>query len=199
MPKLTMTEFLDVVSKTAGSKATKVRQIKNKPEYHPSTDFYKPIREEIAAGHKRGGTKADLQGFVDSYPEKKKVGHFQAIVNGYVKWWGKKGVKWFAPPSSVYANGGFEISVKPEIGLEVDGKRHLIKLYFKPDPLTKPRIELAIQLMESTLRPKARPTDFMSIMDIRKSKLSISTGPSTLLEAVLSAEMKYIADLWPNL
>jgi hypothetical protein len=199
MPKLSMTDIIDIISKSGTPKATKIRQLKYREKYHPGTDFYKPLRDEMSACHKRGGTKGNLDNFVDGYPDKKRIEHYREIVGGYKKWWGKKSLKWFTPPTQQYMKEGFEVSVNPELGLEVDGKRHLIKLYFKPEPLSKNRVEIANQLMENTLRAKSRATDIMSVLDIRTSKLIPCGAPSKLLEAMLAAEMVYIAKIWPDL
>jgi hypothetical protein len=199
MPKLSMTDFIDIVSKSGTPKATKIRQVKYRPEYHPSTDFYKPLRDQLATCHKKGATKATLTRFVDDYPEKKKLEHYKTVVEGYLKWWGKKSLKWFTPPSHPYVRDGFEISVNPELGLDIGGERHLIKLYFKPDPLTKQRVDIANQLMESTLRAKSRTSDVMSVLDIRNSKLILGGESSKLLESVVIAEVAYIASLWAQL
>jgi hypothetical protein len=58
MPRITLTDFIEVVTKTAGPKATKVSQLKNRQAYDPATDFYKAFREGLIALHKRGGAKS---------------------------------------------------------------------------------------------------------------------------------------------
>lgn len=197
MARLTMTDFIDVVSKSGTPKATKVKQVKNRPEYHPSTDYYKQVREELVNCHKKGDGKDRIREFIEKVANKKKVVHYKEVVEGYCNWWGKKSLKWFTPPGELFASSGVEVMVNPELGLELDGARHIIKLYFKEEPLSKFRIDIATHLMETVLRKKAKSNDKMAVLDVRNAKL-IHTGDPKGLSPILQAEMAYIAALWPN-
>ena len=50
--KISLTEFVDVIIKAGTEKLTKVRNIKNKPEYDPRFDFYRPLRNYLIEYHK---------------------------------------------------------------------------------------------------------------------------------------------------
>jgi hypothetical protein len=56
MPQLSLTDFVDIVSRSGIQKANKVKQIKQRPEYEPSADFYRRIREDIITLHKKNKT-----------------------------------------------------------------------------------------------------------------------------------------------
>ena len=88
--------------------------------------------------------------------------------------------------------------VNPELGLTIDGKRIVIKLYFKADEITKARIELVPVLMEVVLRANCQEGDLVALLDVRKAKLyylGVSTGPAI---GMLNAELAYVAALWPS-
>jgi len=80
----------------------------------------------------------------------------------------------------------------------VDGTRYLIKLYLKADPLTKLRIDLITVLMETALRPTCKPGDLVAVLDVRNAKLFALSAAVKPTQAVVAAELAYIAALWPN-
>jgi hypothetical protein len=87
--------------------------------------------------------------------------------------------------------------VNPELGLVVEGERHIVKLYFKDEGLKKNQMDIISQLMEEALRPKAPHAELMSILDIRSGKLITRGVPVPGLKAILEAELAYVAALWP--
>lgn len=198
MPKISLTDFVDIVSKSGTPKANKVAQVKNRPDYDPSQDFYKMIRECIIQTHQKNGDKTELRRMLIALSDPKKRANYPEIVAGYSKWWGRKTLKWFSPPADVFVAHGIEVSVNPELGLVVNGQKHIIKLYFKGEKLSKNKIDIATHLMEACLRPKTKLGDTMSVLDIRNSRLISPTVPVAALSGALNAELAYIAALWPG-
>jgi hypothetical protein len=119
-------------------------------------------------------------------------------VNGYRKWWGRKGLAWFVPPRTAYSQHGIEVIINPELGLDINGTRHLVKLYFKTDPLSKLRVDIIARLMESTLRPSCPNNEIMAVLDVRQAKLFSLQPTASASMAMIDAELAYIASLWPN-
>ena len=198
MPRLSLTDFVDIVVRLGSSKANKVAAIKHRPAYDPAHDFYKTIRDALADIHRNGHPKARLQAVLGSLSDPKKQVNYPGIVAGYQKWWGRKSFTWFDPPSSLFSHAGVEVSINPELGLEFGGHKHIIKLYFKGDPLTKHRIDLVTELMEHCLRGAAPAGIQMSVLDTRTSKLFSGSGAVPRSVAALRAELSYIAALWPS-
>jgi hypothetical protein len=50
MIRVSLTDFVDIVSKSGTPKATKVAQVKKRGRYEPAVDFYKPLREKAQRG-----------------------------------------------------------------------------------------------------------------------------------------------------
>jgi hypothetical protein len=199
MPKISLTDFVDVVSKSGSPKATKVKQIKNRPAYQPATDFYKPFRESLISLHGSGKDKNALDNIVTKLSDVKKVANYPELVNGYKKWWGKKSIGWFDPPRGAYTSSGIDIAVNPELGLIIDGKRVVIKLYNKADPITQFRVDMIPLLMELVLRNSCAPDDAVALLDVRKGKLHYLSVNVSTAKFVLDAELAYIAAIWPHL
>lgn len=194
MPQLSLTDFVDIVSKAGIPKANKIAEVKQRPEYEPAFDFYKSLREHIADTH-RLGDKKKLGGVLSKITDLKKKNNYPALIEGYKKWWGKKEITWFSPPRDLYVRNDFEIILNPELGLQINGERHVIKLYFKADPLSVQRIKIITDLMEHQLRSKVKKTDKFGILDVRHSRLHTASGVPTSIPLV-NAELAYISSLW---
>lgn len=199
MPRISLTEFVDIVVRSGIPKMHKLSTIKNRPPYEPAYDFYKIIREALEDTHQNGHNRTHLRQILGTLRDTKKQVNYPKIVDGYCKWWGRKSFVWFDPPSSIFSNAGVDVSINPELGLEFDGKKYVVKLYFKGDTLTKNRIELVTQLMENCLRPSVSPNVMMAVLDTRAAKLFIGSASDLRLIAALKAELRYIAELWPQL
>jgi hypothetical protein len=197
-PELSLTDFVDVVLKSGTPKATKVRQVKDRPDYHPAFDFYRPIREAIVDTHSTGGSRPQFRSLAGAVVDPKKQKNYPDVIAGYEKWWGTKAFTWFAPARSMYVSAGVSIIINPEVGLSWNDTPHLIKLYFKDEPLDKHRAALILDLMEYTLRPTAGEAE-ISVLDVRKSKLYSRTGGPLATIPLINAEMAYIASLWQSI
>ena len=190
MPSLSLTDLVDVVSKAGTPKATKVAEIKNRKPYQPATDFYKPFRDGVIDIHQKGKDKKGLLDLQNALTDPKKIANYPDAIDGYRKWWGKKTISWFEPPKNTYGHAGIDVAVNPELGLVVDGKRHVVKLYLKADPLTV--------LMEVSLRSKCQADDLLALLDVRQAKLFTVSAQLKPTKAVVDAELAYVAALWPS-
>lgn len=195
MPKITLTDFVDVVSAAGTPKATKVKQLKQRPAYHPARDYYKILRDHLVETHRCGGNRADLSKVLNGLVPKKQS-NYEEIITGYSKWWGRKNITWFDPTTAIFDAHGIDVSINPEMGLQFNGEKHLIKLYFKSEKLTKNRVHLITHLMEQSLPFVKNNKPTMSVLDIRNSKLISPNVPIPELDATLNAELAYIAALW---
>ena len=198
MHRLSLTDFVDIVSKSGTPKATNVARIKNRPDYEPATDFYKPLRDCLIETHRKNLNAQNLKKLLHSLNDGKKIKNYPDIIKGYSTWWDKKTLEWFEPASENYMLHEIAVSINPELGLIINGQPHLIKLYFKSDPLTKNRIDIVTHLMEICLRKHCQHGEVMAVLDMRNGKLITPRVPIPALSATLDAELAYIAALWPN-
>lgn len=191
-----MTELVDIVSASGTPKATRVAQAKNRPPYQPAFDFYKPLREHLVQLHQSGSSRDEVHSILDDLTDPKKVRNYPEAVNGYHQWWGRKSFRWFEPPFAIFEASGVEVRVNPEMGLEINGIPHLVKLYFKAPVLTKQRVDLITHLMSNALAGEAPEGCTMSVLDVRRSRLFSPTVPVPRLRAALIGELAYVAALW---
>lgn len=202
MQVLSMTSFVDVVQKTGLPKLNALAAIKRQIEegYTPGIDYYKGVRECIIKIHQRGKQREDLPKAREITSHDKKWVNYEAILEGYRRFWGKKDLQWFEPFSEHWIHGDLSVKVNPELGLYINGLPHLMKLYFKADVLSKKKADLSLSLMHQSL-PRdlnGEPLTF-SILDIRQHKLFSSTllNPNSVL--ALKGEAAYICEIWKGL
>ncbi len=197
MIRVSLTDLVDIVSRSGTPKATRVAQVKRRPEYEPAFDFYKSLRDHIVAVHSDNGRKQDIGRVVNGLVDGKKLRNYPVLIDGYIKWWGRKTFVWFDPPRVSYEANGVEVIINPELGLQFGGLRCVIKLYFKADPLSKAKTDLVTHLMELSLRPACSQGEKMGVLDVRNARLIMYDGNS-LIKPMIDAELAYIASLWSS-
>jgi hypothetical protein len=199
VPKISLADFVDIVSKSGTPKATKVAQIKNRPKYEPATDFYKPIREFLIDVHKTDQGKFSPEIPLALITDPKKLTNYPGVISGYLRWWGNKELNWFEPSVATFSAHGVDVAINPELGLIVNGTRYLIKLYFKSEALAKTGVDIVTHLMEMALRPQCDQGEIMAVLDTRRARLICPTVPIPRLGPTLGAELAYVAALWDSI
>jgi hypothetical protein len=169
MRKISFTHFVDFVLKAGTPKLTGVKELKeNKDNRH--SDFYKPLREAIVDMHMQGGDEDELDDFLDTLEHERERRIFPALVAGYRKFLGSRDMAWFDPGSAKYRLGHLKININPELGLVIDGVPHVIKMYFRGEPLTHKRVSIVLNLLNAAIEP-ADPDTVFAMLDVRNSRL----------------------------
>ena len=179
---VSLTDFLDFLQKTGRSKQVKVKQIKERPDYHPGFDFWKPLRDGLVEFHEKGIIdKKSLDQILKELKDNKKLKLYPSLISSYKRFIGRKKFSWFTPPSGVFQHNELLVRVNPELGLILGDKRFVIKLYFKSDVLTKSEAELGLTLMHRTLSIDTEEKYTFCILDVQRGKLHICDFKPELL------------------
>jgi hypothetical protein len=198
MPDISLTDFVDFVIKAGTPKLTKVTEIKHRPEYSPAFDFWKPLRDGIRDFHKGGGAnKSDLDQIMLGINDVKKQRRYPEAIRAYKRFLGRKQITWFDPPGDVWSHAGLNVRVNPELGLEIDGQRHIIKLYFKEEAPTKSRLQVILELMRLSLEGSPESTDIFSVLDVSNTKLTSETA-NGMVEPLLKGEAASFMQIWTS-
>ena len=200
MIQISLTRFVDFVIKAGSPKVTSLKETKKQvmDGYDPATDYYKQIRDAIVAHHKDGRHFSTVESVAKLVTHKSKVENYPLIVAGYKKFRGSKNLSWFRPPNRDWDHSGVFVSLNPELGLEIGGNRHVIKLYFKGDEPRKLEVKAILSLMDEQLQD-VKKTLTMAILDVRRGKLITDTPPDPGLIALMKGEAAAIATIWPTL
>jgi len=197
MHAISMTDFADFVVKAGTPKLTKVRQVKQRGKYDPAADFWRTLREAIIEYHRtNSGRRGDLDKVATGLTDKKKVKRYPAVISSYKKFLGKKTCRWFEPPKMEWRSGALAIRVNPELGLQINGQRHVIKLYFKDDKPDKRKFDVVLTLMEDCLRSSLGTSDVLAILEMSTGQMFISLGIQSGLIPLLHGEAASFTAVW---
>ena len=167
--RISLTDFVDFVGRPSMTgKLAKVRDIKHRGPYTATGDLYRPVREAIIRTHAASTTKWELR---DHLTRANAGGRFDNIAEAYLGWWGQRRIEWFEPGWQIGSLQGLPISVNPELGLEIEGRPHVIKLYFKEDPLPHTLSDIAARLMARVLSEQTPRDAAIAVLDVRRKRL----------------------------
>lgn len=189
--EIPLTSFLDFVLKSGSPKMTCAKKIKVQLDepYDPAGDYYKRFREAVQEMHKTGKSKGDLIKMIGALPDNK-IENYRTMVAGYKKFIGTKDVTWFNPLRKSWLHEDLEIPINPELGLEWDDNKYLIKLYLKADKPSKDRLSSILALMKQTLPTKDCK---YGLLDVRNSKLYLFEPDMELLMPLVEGEAQSLS------
>lgn len=198
MEKISLSYFVDFVLKAGTPKLTGVREFKeNRDEVY--TDFYKPIREAIIDMHRSGLSDRTLDHFLASLRDERRRRIYPTIVEGYRKFLASGKIKWIEPPLGSYPVGDVEININPELGLEINGVPHVIKMYFRGEALSAKRVSVTLNLITSSLAGAAPQGTVFAMLDVRKAKLHTLKAPNPRLALLLRGEAASFSTIYASI
>jgi len=199
MIKISLTDFIDYVSKVGTTKFSKVKQIVSREEYQPAFDFWKPLREAIIKLHKNSEDKNVLDRVLLDLKDKKKHERYSILIKKYKSFIGRKKIEWFDPPHKEWKYDNLKIVLNPELGLEINGKLYVIKLYFKSEKLSQKKADLILLLMNNKLKKGHYKEVTFAILDIERNKLFEHTRLDNTFLALLEGEALSFIKIWESL
>lgn len=200
MIEISLTRFVDFVIKAGTPKLTSLKETKKQLQvtYDPATDYYKQIRDSIIDHHRKGLPFSTIDYCAAKVTNKSKVENYPLIADGYRRFCGRKPITWFKPPSGKWTHGTVSVALNPELGLEFNGTRHVIKLYFKSDPPRKIEVDSVLAMMDQQL-PGSKSSRTVALLDVRRGKLITDVPTDPALVALLQGEAAALATIWPTL
>jgi hypothetical protein len=155
------------------------------------------MREYIVRFHESGKSLNEFEDATRIVCSCKKQKTYEPLVKAYKSFLKtRKNYKYFKAPRGVWSYAGMNIVANPEIGLEVKGEKYLIKLFFKVAPLSKVNADIIKCIMEQALRESAGAHVKLCVLDVLRSKLYVSSNPSSEMVLANQAEAKYISEMW---
>ncbi|MDI1447080.1 hypothetical protein [Polyangium sp. 6x1] len=198
MEKVSLTYFVDFVLRSGTPKLTGVREYKERKD-ELSTDFYRSIREGIVAMHRRGECESVLDTVIAGQTDEKRRRIYPQVVAGYRKFLAVGDKRWFEPPHGAMKLGDLEINLNPEVGFVIDKKPHLVKLYFRQEPLASKRSGVALALLTSGLA-RLYPNHVITMLDVPRAKLHTAKElPNPRLEVLLRGEAAAFSTIYDAL
>lgn len=199
MVNISLTDFVDYVSKIGSTKYTHVNKIKNRKGYHPAFDFWKPLRDSIIDLHQKNGDKKELDLLLKTIADGKKLKLYPNLIKQYKTFLGRKKTEWFEPPNKNWIKNDLTVKLNPELGLMINDKPYVIKLYFKNDSLSQTKVDLIILLMNETLRKRKLKDATFAVLDIPNNKLFEKTKLDSSHLSLLEGEALSFINIWDSI
>lgn len=164
-----MAQFVDYVLANGPSKIMEIkRHMQGSTDKAPS--IYARLRAKIVETFTSGKDVEELRKLTPEDRREHRI--YPIIIRGYDKFL-RDDIRRprFAPPLADYSFGdGPTIRVDPEIGLEIDGKPCIIKLYFRSDPISPQRIMVTNELLAAAFS-ETWPKATFAVLDVRRARL----------------------------
>jgi hypothetical protein len=153
----------------------------------PHQDFYKPVREAMVCLH-QNDAEHELEDMLAALTVEREKRVFPKVVTGYRKFLqGFSSVHWFEPPARDLQLGPLEVRVQPELGLNLDGRPHVLKLYLRGDPLSMDRMLFTNELLRAAFRT-TWPGVVLGVLDVRRGRIFPMRPAKAEIMALLRAE-----------
>lgn len=199
---ISLTQFIDFTLKQGASKVSEVRKIKEQGEYHPAFDYWRELREAIKELHENEYAIDYLDNVIDRVHIKKKI-NYEDTVKQYKRFCRKKRIEWFDPGKAFWSSGEVIVRSTPELGLIIDGKPHLIKLYFKEksEKMEKRSASSILTLMAQSERSNDIQDAVHYVLNIKKGTLYPANDDNHSKDKLISleAEATHFAYIWNNI
>ncbi|MFE4523446.1 hypothetical protein ACFRCQ_15255 [Cytobacillus firmus] len=193
-----LTQFIDFTVKGSAAKTNMVRKIKYQDDYHPSFDYWKQLREGIVKYHEQGLELEFFDFLIEGIDQKKKPNYIEAIKQ-YKKFLRNKDVVWFDPGKATWIGDELNVRASSELGLIIDGKPHLIKLYFKGknEKVDNRNIKTALTLLNSATYEKSYNFDINnSVLNLQKNKFYTDNSVNSDKLIALESEASQFMYIW---
>ena len=200
MPEISMTTFIDFVVASGTTKLTVVRRAKEQYQrgYSQSADFYRPVREAIIEMHREGQPTSHLDGVPNSLGDPRKISAFSECGASYKKWWGRKTIEWIGSFNSIWTYQNLAVRVNPELCLRINNQDYVIKMYFKAEKPSKPRLETMFHLLRINI-PVDAGTATPSILDVRRANLFSPNRNIPDVNTLLNGEALSFQTMWDQI
>lgn len=199
MIKISLTDFVDFVSKVGTTKFTQVKTVKHREPYHPAHDFWKFLRDGIIELHEKELERSHLDSILKKITDKKKIKRYPELIKQYKSFLGRKKIEWFEPPFEEWKHHDLRVSLNPEVGLEINEKFYVIKLYFKADKLTQNKADLILLLMNERLKKGDFEDVVFAVLDVPRKKMFENNKLKKIHIPLLEGEALSFINIWKSI
>lgn len=199
MINISLTDFIEYVSKVGPSKFNVVNKIHSREPYRPAFDFWKALREGIIGIHQGNKDKSELDKVLLDLTDKSKINRYPALIESYKSFLGRKRIGWFEPPFIEWKKNDLRVKLNPELGLDINGRLYVIKLYFKSEQLSQMKADLILLLMNTKLKKGDFNDVTFAVLDVERKKIFEKTKLGETHLPLLDGEALSFISIWNSL
>lgn len=202
MVNISLSQFLDYSSRiSTGAKINAVKKIKNNPDYSPSTDYWKKLRDSIKKMHENNLSPEVLMDVLTEIPDAK-TKNYSRVLKTYIRFLKKNNVEYFPTGRAFWkTEDGLTIGSNPELGLIINGQKYYVKNYYKKKDnnvkMTKKNINSTLTLMQKAKKDfDVDPEAKFAVLNLQNGKLieASKLSQSDILE--LDVEASQFINIW---
>ena len=195
MLKITLTQFIEILTRTAINKAKKVRAVRKQFEepYAPAVDCYKMLRDVLVRSSDQEELKASLKIYSRKAWDASRQSRYPVLIAGYLKWLGRKKIEAQRLLPRAYHHGDATLTVNPELRMMINDAPLIVKLYFKESVLQRADAQLVCSVISHVYK---EPITY-AVLDVQRSRLHrFEFDELQLGLPMVDAELDYIAGMW---
>lgn len=196
--RIGLNDFTDFLLASASQRPALVRRLVvayKRSEYNPSHNFWHQLRQAFRRYWRDGGTDASILTSVVERAAGPKRSRFESATRGFLRFRGRKRLRWEEPPVLHWRHGDLDVSCTPDLAL-TDGTRHwLIRLHYLPSPPSRARVSIISAILERAAAISGRKDVAPALLDLERGTLRTS-GASRRLAETLDLEADTLIAYW---
>ncbi len=170
MPNVIVFErFADFLIKKQQYKKSYVHNVIQKGIYKPEQDYYLKLRQKLITLFKKNIPLSELDNILKKIASTK-FSNYEILIDQIQNFMQGKKYSWITPPRNAIVYAGLELTVNPEIGLNINNETYLIKMYFKKIKLDPTKARIMQKIMQDALKDETANIK-IAIWDIRRGVL----------------------------
>jgi hypothetical protein len=187
-------DFIGYARASAIGKRALVRALKSRVDqaYDPGTDQFRRVRQAI---QREAVPDADTPGeFADvlEHAHERRRDSFRRLLEGYLNFAAEHALERHAVHAFAWSHRNLRVTVRPHLGLIVDGAPHVIRFHYARVPLARAD---ALPMLQLLLQAGAGDHGRPSVLDLRRGAL-VSPHPTEAISAVLEHEADDLIRRW---
>lgn len=171
--KISLTQFIHFkAAVSTGARASVVKRIKEN-NYSPAIDYWLDLRHSIKQFSEGKISLEQLMSSVENEPQRKRA-NYRKAVKRFSNFISKNNASFFPVSKSSWSYSGLTITTSPELGMNINGSKSLVKIFYnvkKPDEkVTKRNIMPMLALFDISNKASTHGTQ-AGLLNLQNGKL----------------------------
>lgn len=198
MASISLMSFMSYLGAAEEDRAEQVAgMLRPRAAGHPfARNSYAVLREAIVDLHQHN---LDLMFLLAAQPWPRDSGrsrHYEELARDYVRWLDGRQLQYFAVRPAAYEVPGLTITIDPDLGLAIDGRRYAVNLCFWRNALRREVVEPLLHVIKTCLAGEDQALT-PAVLHVRDGQLLAlrASAPDPALAKQVGAEAAALAEI----